>query len=112
MKRCVAKLHTPRQYISGCLLSTAFVPHTQRIADDACAAKQGEQDAFFAGVGAIPIHAKAKCEKQADGNPQHLVRLLLIAVERVGFAEHDVKLPQRGDSEQRDGDKDKQSGEV
>ena len=62
-----------------------FVPHAQRVAHDARAAEQGKQDAFFAGVGAMPIHAQAECEKQADGNPQHLVRLLLIAVERVGF---------------------------
>jgi len=89
-----------------------FVPHAQRVAHDARAAEQGKQDAFFAGVGAMPIHAQAECEKQADGNPQHLVRLLLIAVERVGFAEHDVELPQRGEGEQRDGDEDKQGGKV
>ena len=81
-------------------LRMVFVPHAQRVAHDARAAEQGKQDAFFAGVGAIPIHAKAKCEKQADGNPQHLARLLLIAVERVGFAEHDVGLPQDGKSQQ------------
>ena len=89
-----------------------FVPHAQRVAHDARAAEQGKQDAFFAGVGAMPIHAQAECEKQADGNPQHLVRLLLIAVERVGFAEHDVELPQRSEGEQRDGDEDKQGGKV